>query len=252
MSPNFSLDDRTALVTGATGALGGQFAKTLAAAGAHVVLAARRLDRLDQLAAELNANGSSATSIEMDVTDPESVTRGFEQADCLIDIVINNSGIAEPVLALEQKEDDWQRVMAVNLDGARRVAAEAARRLVAAQIPGSIINIASILGLRQGTAVSAYATSKAALIQLTKEQALEWARYGIRVNAIAPGYIETDINRDFFQTAAGQSQIKRIPMRRLGSADELDGALLLLASDAGSFITGTTLVADGGHMVSPL
>ena len=142
--------------------------------------------------------------------------------------------------------------MAVNLDGARRVAVEAARRMVAEERTGAIVNIASILGLRQGTGVSAYATSKAALIQMTKSHALEWARHGIRVNALAPGYIETDINRDFFATDAGKSQIKRIPMRRLGHAQELDGALLLLASDAGSFITGSVLTVDGGHLLSPL
>jgi NAD(P)-dependent dehydrogenase (short-subunit alcohol dehydrogenase family) len=132
------------------------------------------------------------------------------------------------------------------------MAHQAAQRLVAIGARGSIVNVASILGLRQGAGVAAYATSKAALVQLTKQQALEWARYGIRVNALCPGYIETDINRDFFATDAGLAQIKRVPQRRLGQPSELDGALLLLASEAGSFITGTALVVDGGHLLSPL
>lgn len=216
------------------------------------MLAGRRKERLEALRAELKGCGHSATALEMDVSSPESVKDAFEAMAGPVDIVINNSGIAEPVLALAQSEDNWAKVMAVNLDGARRVAAQAAKRLADAKKSGSIVNIASILGLRQSMAVSAYATSKAALIQLTKSQALEWARFGIRVNALAPGYIETDINRDFFQTDAGQAQIRRIPMRRLGQARELDGALLLLASDAGSFITGSVLTADGGHMVSGL
>ena len=127
-----------------------------------------------------------------------------------------------------------------------------AARLVEAGRPGAIVNVASILGLRQGAGVSAYATSKAALIQLTKQHALEWARHGIRVNALAPGYVETDINRDFFATDHGQAQIRRIPQRRLGQAGDLAGPLLLLASDAGAFMTGSVLVADGGHLLSPL
>ena len=142
--------------------------------------------------------------------------------------------------------------MRVNLDGARTVALAVARRLVDAKKPGSIINVASVTGLRQAGAVTAYATSKAALIQMTKQHALEWARHGIRVNAIAPGYIETDLNRDFFATDAGRALIKRIPQRRLGHTEDLDGALLLLASSAGAYMTGTVVSVDGGHLVSSL
>lgn len=252
LAERFSLTGRTALITGASGALGGRFAQVLAGAGANVVLTARRTAPMQALAGRL---GDRAAVVGMDVADAASVAAGFDagrEAFGIIDIVVNNSGIAQPGSALDQSDADWARVMAVNLDGARRVAVEAARRLVAEERTGAIVNIASILGLRQGAGVSAYATSKAALIQMTKSHALEWARHGIRVNALAPGYIETDINRDFFATEAGKAQIKRIPMRRLGHARELDGALLLLASEAGAFITGAVLAVDGGHLLSPL
>ena len=256
LAQRFSLTGRRALVTGASGALGARFAEMLSGAGAAVALAARRTEAMEPLKDRITAAGGRAEVISLDVVEADSVAAAFDAAKGAlagtIDIVINNSGIAEPGSALDQPDADWDRVMAVNLDGARRVAVEAARRMVAEERTGAIVNIASILGLRQGTGVSAYATSKAALIQMTKSHALEWARHGIRVNALAPGFIETDINRDFFATDAGKSQIKRIPMRRLGHAQELDGALLLLASDAGSFITGSVLTVDGGHLLSPL
>lgn len=248
----FRLDGRVALVTGASGALGAEFARSLAAAGARVVLAARRLAAMEALAADL----PGAAVVALDVTDPVSVSDAVAQAEALagapVDLLVNNSGIAAPGAALQQTDDDWARVMGVNLDGARRMSVAVVGRLVAAGRPGAIINVASILGLRQGAGVSAYATSKAALIQLTRQYALEWARHGIRVNALAPGYVETDLNRDFFATEAGQAQVRRIPQRRLGQASELSGPLLLLASDAGSFMTGSVLVADGGHMLSAL
>ena len=248
----FRLDGRVALVTGASGALGAEFARTLAGAGARVVLAARRVDAMRALADSL----SDAPSIALDVTDPGSVARAVADAEAWagapVDLLVNNSGIAIPGASLEQSDQDWARVMGVNLDGARRMSVAVAARLVEAGRPGAIVNVASILGLRQGAGVSAYATSKAALIQLTKQHALEWARHGIRVNALAPGYVETDINRDFFATDHGQAQIRRIPQRRLGQAADLAGPLLLLASDAGAFMTGSVLVADGGHLLSPL
>lgn len=248
----FRLDGRVALVTGASGALGAEFARGLADAGARVVLAARRVEAMQVLARQL----TDAHVTALDVTDPDSVRRALDGAEAWagtpVDLLVNNSGIAIPGSSLEQSDQDWARVMGVNLDGARRMSVAVAARLVEAGRPGAIVNVASILGLRQGAGVSAYATSKAALIQLTKQHALEWARHGIRVNALAPGYIETGINRDFFATDAGQAQIRRIPQRRLGLPEELDGALLLLASDAGSFITGSVLVVDGGHLVSPL
>lgn len=256
LAQRFSLAGRRALVTGASGALGARFAEVLAGAGASVALAARRTKAMEPLRDWILGQGGSAVVTALDLADPATVAAAFDAAEAglggAVDIVVNNSGIASPGSLLGQSDDDWAALMAVNLDGARRVAAEAARRLVAAQAPGSIVNIASILGLRQGGGVAAYATSKAALIQLTKQQALEWARHGIRVNALCPGYIETDINRDFFASEAGKAQIKRIPQRRLGTPPDLDGPLLLLVSDAGSFITGSTLVADGGHLLSPL
>ena len=249
----FSLAGRRALVTGASGALGARFARVLAGAGASVALAARRVDAMQSLAAEIAAHGGTAATVALDLANPADIPAALATAEAALggapDILVNNSGIANPGLLLEQSDDDWAAVMTVNLDGARRLTNAAVSRLVESGAQGSIVNVASILGLRQG---AAYATSKAALVQLTKQQALEWARHGIRVNALCPGYIETDLNRDFFASDAGRAQIKRIPQRRLGQLHELDGALLLLASDAGSFITGTALVADGGHLLSPL
>jgi NAD(P)-dependent dehydrogenase (short-subunit alcohol dehydrogenase family) len=255
LAARFSLAGRAALVTGASGTLGARFAETLAGAGAAVALAARRTGAMQALRERLEAGGARAAVVAMDVTDGGSVEAAVAEAAAAlgpIDIVINNSGIAEPAASLDQSDDDWRHVFAVNLDGARRVSIAAVRRLVAEKRAGAIVNVASILGLRQGAGVTAYAASKAALVQMTRQHALEWARHGIRVNALAPGYIETDLNRDFFATDAGRAQIRRIIQRRLGRPEELDGSLLLLASDAGSFITGAVLVVDGGHMLSPL
>lgn len=250
LAARFSLEGRTALVTGASGALGARFAEVLAGAGAAVVLAARRRGPMEALRDRL---GARAAVVAMDVTDGASVADAVAEAALgPVDIVVNNSGVADPAASLDQSDEDWLRVFAVNLDGARRVSVAAVRRLVALKRPGAIVNVASILGLRQGAGVTAYAASKAAMVQMTAQHALEWARHGVRVNALAPGYIETDLNRDFFATDAGQAQVKRIPQRRLGRPEDLDGPLLLLASDAGAFMTGTTLVVDGGHLVSPL
>lgn len=253
LADRFSLTGKVALVTGASGSLGARFAETLAGAGAAVVLAARRTQAMEPLRDRLAATG--AMVVALDVTDPKAVTNAFDAAEATlgpVDILINNSGIAEPGAALDQSDADWARIFAVNLDGARRMAVEAARRMVARGQGGAVVNVASILGLRQGAGVSAYATTKAALIQMTQHHALEWARHGIRVNALAPGYIETDLNRDYFAGPHGQAMIKRIPQRRLGQSQDLDGPLLLLASDAGRFMTGSVLVADGGHLTSPL
>jgi NAD(P)-dependent dehydrogenase (short-subunit alcohol dehydrogenase family) len=249
----FSLEGRIALVTGASGALGARFAHVLAEAGASVILAARRVEAMEAAIPNL-PHSDRHRAVTMDVTDAGSVTKVFEgfSEDAIPDILVNNSGVANTAPALDEPEEDWAWVIDVNLNGTRHVAVAFARRLVEQGKPGSIINIASVLGFRQGGAVSSYAASKAALVQLTKQHALEWARYGIRVNALAPGYIETDINRDFFATDAGQAMVRRIPMRRLGKPDELDGALLLLASNAGSFMTGSVITADGGHLVSSL
>ena len=251
----FDVRGRVALVTGASSGLGEHFARTLASRGARVVAAARRTDRLATLVGEIGRAGGEAHAIALDVTRPESVAAAFAAIASTTgapDIVVNNAGIAQAKPSLELTEADWRGVMDTNLDGAWRVAQAAARAMVAAKKGGSIVNIASILGLRVASSLLAYATAKAALVQVTQALALEWARHGIRVNAIAPGYIETDMNRDFFRTDAGQSVVKRIPQRRIGTPGNLDGALLLLASEAGSYMTGSVVVVDGGHVVGSL
>lgn len=251
----FDVAGRVALVTGASSGLGRHFALTLAARGAIVVAAARRVDRLEAVVAEIAAAGGRAQAVALDVTDAQSVAAAFAQAESssgVPSIVVNNAGIAEAGPALGQPEADWRAVLETNLEGAYRVAQAAAQAMVAAGRGGSIVNIASILALRVGANLAAYAAAKAGLLHATRALALEWARHGIRVNAIAPGYILTDMNREFFATEAGQAMVKRIPQRRIGNPADLDGALLLLASDAGAYMTGTVVVADGGHVNSSL
>jgi len=252
----FSLAGKTVLVTGASSGLGAHFARLAQAAGARVVLAARRVERLQSLADELQANGGEALAVELDVTQRDSVEQAFDQAEArfgVVDVIVNNAGIGDPGRFLELSGQDWQRMLATNLDGVFHVAQCAGQRLVKAERAGSIINIASILGLRVGAGLSHYCTAKAAVVQLTKAMALELARYRIRVNAIAPGYFKTEMNDAYFDSEAGQAYIKgQVPMRRLGQLNELDGPLLLLASDAGAFMTGSVLAVDGGHLVNPL
>ena len=247
----FDLSGKTALVTGASSGLGEHFARCLGAAGASVVLAARRADRLARLQGELTQAGIRARSVDLDVTSGESIAAALEAAGPL-DIVINNAGISIVKPALEMPEADWDAVVDTILRGAWLVAQGAARRWVAAKQPGSIVNIASILGLRTIGQVAPYNASKAGLIHLTKALAMEWARHRIRVNAICPGYIETEMNADFWKTPGGQKLIDRIPQRRIGKPEHLDGALLLLASDAGEFMTGSVITVDGGHTVNSL
>ena len=252
---NLTLDGHAALVTGANGGLGSHFAEVLAKAGAKVAIAARRLDSLREVEQRIASTGSGVHAVALDVKRRESVVAAFDDAAATlgpITVVVNNAGIAVTKPLLEQTEDDWNDVIEVNLNGAWRVAQEAARHMVKHQRGGSIVNIASILGLRVSAQVPAYAASKAALIQLSKAMALELARHRIRVNALAPGYIETSINREFFTSEAGQALIKRIPQRRIGDPHELDAALLLLASDAGSYVTGSVVVIDGGQVVNTL
>src|SRR5471030_1481571 len=251
MSKRFDLGGKVALVTGASSGLGSHFAHCLGEAGASVVIAARRADRLQSLQAELTAKGVTAKSVDLDVQSADSVAAALEAAGPL-DIVVNNAGISIVKPALEMPEKDWDAVVDTNLRGAWLVAQGAAKRWVADKRPGSIVNIASILGLRTIGQVAPYNASKAGLIHLTHALALEWARYRIRVNAIAPGYVETEINSGFFKTDAGQAMMKRVPMRRIGTPAELDGALLLLASEASSYMTGSVIVVDGGHVVSSL
>ena len=252
---NLTLEGRVALVTGANGGLGAHFAETLSKAGAKVALCARRIDTLADVATRIREGGGTAHEVALDVTRRDSVVSAFESAARAlgpITIVVNNAGIAVTKPLLDHTEEDWEQVVGVNLTGAWRVAQEAARHMVKNATGGSIVNIASILGLRVSAQVPSYVASKAALIHLTKAMALELARHKIRVNALAPGYVETGINREFFESEAGQALIKRIPQRRVGSAGELDGALLLLASDAGSYVTGSVFVLDGGQLVNTL
>ncbi len=250
-----SLDGKVALVTGASSGLGANFAEALVEAGAAVVLAARRLDRLEALRDTLAATGAKVSAVAMDVTDPASIVAGIDEGAAAlgtIDVVVNNAGVSAAAPAIDTSDEDWRSVVDTNLTGCFTVAREAAQRLRQAGAGGSIVNIASITGIRPAGALVHYASAKAGLIQMTKVLALEWARYGIRVNAIAPGYIETDINRDFFETDAGAALIKRIPQRRLGQPEDLNGALCLLASDAGRYMTGSVLTVDGGHLCSSL
>jgi len=247
----FRLDGKRALVTGASGGLGLHFAWLLARQGAEVRLAARRMAELEQAVEAIRGAGGKAGAVALDVTDPASVEAAIH-AGPVPDIVVNNAGIARSGAAMGLSGEDWQAVIDTNLSGVFRVAQSAARAMKGAGRGGAIVNIASILGHRVAGGVAAYAAAKAGVVQLTAALALEWARHGIRVNALSPGYIETDINRDFFETEAGQALIRRIPQRRLGHPQDLDGALLLLASDAGRYMTGVSVPVDGGHLVSSL
>jgi NAD(P)-dependent dehydrogenase (short-subunit alcohol dehydrogenase family) len=253
------LDGRHVLVTGASSGLGRHFAGVLAAAGAQVTVAARRETALEQTVESIRTSGAQAHSVRMDVTDAGSIAQGFAAAEARfgpVNILINNAGVTVTRAALEVTGQDWTSVVDTNLKGAWLVAQHAAQRMIhhgaGTSGGGSIVNIASILGLRVAGGVAAYAISKAGVVQMTKALALEWARYRIRVNALAPGYIETELNDDFFGSDAGKALIRRIPQRRLGEAKELDGPLLLLASNAGSYMTGSVLAVDGGHLVSGL
>ncbi|MGB3627244.1 MAG: glucose 1-dehydrogenase [Henriciella sp.] len=252
----FDLSGKVALVTGSSGGLGESFAGALSAAGAEVVLAARRLDKLEALAKEIDDGGGRALAVAMDVNEPESVDAAFARISDELgrpcDIIVNNSGISRDNWFTQMTEEDWRAVMNTNLDGVWRVAKAGANALMEAGQPGSIINIASITARRPQHTIAAYAASKAAVEHFTRVMALELARYGIRANAIAPGYFKTNINDEFLESEPGDKMRKRVPMRRFGEYKELAGALLLLASDAGSYMTGTTIVVDGGHLVSTL
>jgi len=251
MSKRFDLGGKVALVTGASSGLGAHFAHCLGEAGASVVLAARRADRLQSLQAELAKKRITARAVDLDVQSGDSIAAALDAAGPL-DIVVNNAGISIVKPALEILEEDWDAVVDTNLRGAWLVAQGAARRWAADKRPGSIVNIASILGLRTIGQVAPYNASKAGLIHLTQALAMEWARYRIRVNAICPGYIETEMNSAFWKTPGGQKLIDRIPQRGIGQPEHLDGALLLLASEAGDFMTGSTITVDGGHIVNSL
>jgi NAD(P)-dependent dehydrogenase (short-subunit alcohol dehydrogenase family) len=255
MADRFSLTGKAALITGASGGLGQHFAETLGQAGATIVAAGRQIRPLESLSRRLRDQGIQAHAVAMDVTSQVSVLTGFNQAQerCgLVDVVVCCAGVAVNKKSLDLSLEEWDAVMDTNLKGSWLVANEAARRLVEAGKPGCVINVTSVLGYRVAGAVLPYAASKAGLEQMTRAMALEWARYGVRVNALAPGYIQTDLNSDFFSSSAGQAMIGRIPQRRLGRCEDLDGALLLLASDASRYMTGSSIVVDGGHLQSSL
>jgi NAD(P)-dependent dehydrogenase (short-subunit alcohol dehydrogenase family) len=239
-----------ALVTGASSGLGAHFAELLASQGADVVLVARRLEALDAVADKVRTHGHAVMTIGLDVTHSAS-RAGLADAAGPVDILINNAGVVRETVALTHSEADWDTVLDTNLKAMFFMAQTLAPGM-RDRGHGCIVNVASILGLRQAAGVVSYAVSKAGVIQLTKSLALEWARYGIRVNAIAPGYVATELNQDFWGTDAGKALIKRIPQRRLGQLSDLDGPMLLLVSDASRYMTGSVLAVDGGHLVSSL
>ena len=249
----FSLAGKRVLVTGASSGLGRHFAKTLARAGAQVIVGARRVDRLEDLVADLNRNGSNAVAMALDVTSRASIA-------CLddicrrfggLDVVVNNAGVSDTKGVLEYTDEDWDAIVQTNLTGAWMVAQESARRM-AEHGGGSIVNVTSILATRLAGAVGPYCAAKAGLAHLTRSMALELARHRVRVNSLAPGYVMTEINQAFLQSDAGERLKRRIPAREFCQLDDLDGALLLLASDAGRAMTGSEIVVDNGHACSGL
>lgn len=247
----FQLDGQVALVTGASSGLGARFAEVAAANGASVVLAARRGDPLKALQGKIEKAGGRAVAVEADVTDRASMARAFDAAERAfgtVTLLVNNAGVAHSTRAVELSEDEWRRVLNTNLDSVFFTAQEAARRMLAAGKRGSIVNIASILGLAVSKGTIAYAAAKAGVIQVTKALALELAFKGVRVNALAPGWFVTEINRDFL-TGEAAGMTRQIPMGRFGEEGDLDGAFLLLASDAGRYMAGTVVVVDGGQLL---
>lgn len=248
----FRLDGRVALVTGASSGLGARFAEVAAANGAAVVLVARRAERLAALRERIERAGGRAAVAEADVTDRAAIARAFDTAERAfgtVTLLVNNAGVAHAHRAVELPEDEWRRVLATNLDAVFFAAQEAARRMLAAKQAGSVVNIASILGFGVSKGTVAYAVAKAGVVQLTRALALELAFKGVRVNAIAPGYIVTEINRDYL-TGEGAAMTRHIPAGRFGEECDLDGAFLLLAADAGRFMVGATVVVDGGQMLA--
>jgi 3-oxoacyl-[acyl-carrier protein] reductase len=249
----FDLHGQVAMVTGASSGLGARFAEVLAENGAAVILVARRAERLADLQARIEQSGGRALPVQADVRDRAAMQRAFDAAEekfGTVTILVNNAGVAHAGRAVELAEEEWRRVLTTDLDAVFFCAQEAARRMLAAGKPGAIVNIASVLGFGVAKGVIAYATAKAGVIQLTKALALELAFKGIRVNAIAPGWIVTELNRDYLESEQGQALKRDIPIGRFGLERDLDGPLLLLVSDAGRFVTGATIVADGGQMVA--
>jgi len=251
----FDVSGRVALVTGASSGFGAHFAKLLASYGARVVVAARRVDRLEMLVDEIKSEGGEALAVPLDVTKADSVTAAFdaaEEAYGVVDILSNNAGVAVTRKAVDFDEDSWDFVMDTNLKGAWLVAREAGIRMIAADRKGSIVNTASILGLRVSITTSCYSASKAGVISLTQSLALEWSRKGIRVNALCPGYFVTELNADFFKTERGLEYLRSTPAGRSGNMDEISAPFMLLASDAGAFVNGVALPVDGAHAIAAL
>jgi NAD(P)-dependent dehydrogenase (short-subunit alcohol dehydrogenase family) len=253
--PSFELAGETALVTGASSGIGRHLALLLARAGAKVALAARRIELLAEVAREIEADGGSAVPIALDVIRPDSVAAAVAEAGRVLGpltLLVNNAGVTVAKPVLEHTEADWDHVLDTNLKGAWLMAREFASHLIERERPGRIVNIASVLGLRTIARLPAYTAAKAGLIHLTHVLAMELARHGILVNALAPGYVETDFNRDFLHSEAGKRLAARIPLRRVAQPDDLDGAMLLLASPAGAYITGAVIAVDGGHGVAAI
>jgi NAD(P)-dependent dehydrogenase (short-subunit alcohol dehydrogenase family) len=250
MSDLFDVSKEIILITGASQGLGRQFARVLSAHGAAVVLAARQTAKLKSLEEEIKGKGGRAAAVKMDVTDTASIGKAVDAAEAAlgpVTVLINNAGIAIEKLAIEQTGADWDAVINANLKGAYFLATEMARRMIARRQQGNIVNIASVLGQSVMKFLSPYTISKAGIIQATKAMALEFASQGIRVNALAPGYIDTEMN--FWATPAGEKLTKQIPQRRVGTESDLDGAILLLASSASRYMTGSVVTVDGGFLL---
>jgi NAD(P)-dependent dehydrogenase (short-subunit alcohol dehydrogenase family) len=255
MQDIFSVEGKHILITGASSGLGAHMATMLAGRGARISAAARRVDRLQSLVEDIQGNGGAAAAVVMDVVDQAAVETGFDQARSrfgAVDVVINNAGTAARAPAEDTTAEEWHRVIEANLNGAWYVAQCAGRQMIESGNGGSIINMASIMAYRQSEGFAAYCSSKAAVNHLTHVLALEWAARGIRVNAIAPGYFYSEMTDALFASERGQAMVANTPLKRAGTPDELDGTVLLLASDASSYINGATIVVDGGHMQTSL
>lgn len=253
MSTGISLKGKVAVVTGASSGLGERFAEVLSGAGAAVALAARRTERLADLAGRINAAGGKAITVRLDVNDHANIGSAFAEVTGKlggVDILVNNSGVSKQGKITDVTPEDYDFVMDTNTKGAFFVAQAAARDMIVRKAAGRIINIASVAGLRVLGQLSVYCMSKAAVVQMTKAMALEWARYNINTNAICPGYIETEINRDYWGTPGGQRLVEMLPRKRVGAPEDLDGLLLMMASDEARFINGAIVAADDGLSVT--